>query len=64
MNKNEETNDVDQKQFIKCPFCTCLFLTDSDLQKHLSCMGNSKEEHLEFYRNAHGRIEHGSSNME
>ena len=52
------TESAEPKHF-KCPFCPCLFLCEADLRRHLSCMGNSKEEHLECYRRTHGRIEHG-----
>jgi hypothetical protein len=49
-----------QNHHFKCPFCPCIFLTQADLQKHLGCMGDRKEEHLDCYRRTHGRIEHGS----
>ena len=52
------TENAEPKHF-KCPFCPCLFLCQADLQRHMSCMGNSKEEHMECYRRTHGRIEHG-----
>lgn len=50
--------------YVKCPFCPCIFLTAEDLQKHLACMGNGKDEHLECYRKTHGRVEHGSIGAE
>jgi uncharacterized C2H2 Zn-finger protein len=52
------------KHFLKCPHCPCIFLTQTDLQKHLSCMGNNKEEHADVYQRTHGRIEHGGGNAE
>jgi uncharacterized C2H2 Zn-finger protein len=50
-----------KNSYLKCPFCPCIFLTETDLAKHLDCMGNHKEEHGETYRRTHGRIEHGYS---
>jgi hypothetical protein len=35
-------------------------LTETDLKRHLGCMGDRKEEHLDSYRRTHGRIEHGA----
>jgi uncharacterized C2H2 Zn-finger protein len=43
----------------KCPHCPCIFLTKADLQKHINCFGNVKEEHEFSYRKTHGRLEHG-----
>jgi len=60
----ENTHDDNQKHFLKCPFCPCVFLTGIDLQKHLDCMGKAKEEHLDLYRRTHGRIEHGAGSTE
>lgn len=56
----ENEDNAVQNQHFKCPFCPCIFLTQADLQKHLDCMGDRKEEHLDCYRRTHGRIEHGS----
>ena len=67
INQKEENNlseDDNLKQYLKCPFCPCIFLTEADLQKHLNCMGNQREEHLDCYRRTHGRIEHGSYSTE
>ena len=58
MTENEE-NATLNKHF-KCPFCPCIFLTETDLKRHLGCMGDRKEEHLDSYRRTHGRIEHGT----
>ena len=54
----EEQNS---NQHYKCPHCACVFLTKADLQKHLSCFGDAKEEHADSYRRTHGRVEHGYS---
>ena len=60
----ENSDNVNLKHFLKCPFCPCVFLTQADLQRHLECMGDQKDEHLDFYRRTHGRIEHGGGNAE
>jgi hypothetical protein len=52
----EEKNN---NHYYKCSHCPCIFLTPADLQKHINCFGNGKEEHEFFYRKTHGRIEHG-----
>jgi uncharacterized C2H2 Zn-finger protein len=46
-------------QHFKCPHCACVFLTQADLQKHLSCFGAEKEAHADSYKRTHGRVEHG-----
>ncbi len=51
--------DGNNNQHYKCPFCSCIFLTRADLQKHIDCFGNGKDEHLFFYKKTHGRLEHG-----
>jgi Zn-finger nucleic acid-binding protein len=43
----------------KCPHCACIFLTNADLEKHMKCFGDSKEQHASNYQRTHGRIEHG-----
>jgi len=48
------------KQY-KCPFCACLFLTQSDLDKHMQVFGKIKEQHDALYKKTHGRLEHGYS---
>jgi uncharacterized C2H2 Zn-finger protein len=53
------TEEGSNNHFFKCPHCTCLFLTETDLQKHISRFGDHKEEHESNYRKTHGRIEHG-----
>ena len=53
-----------KNRYLKCPFCPCIFLTEADLAKHLGCMGDRKEEHIDCYRRTHGRIEHGSTSAE
>jgi len=52
----EEKND---NTLYKCPHCACVFLTKADLERHIICFGNIKEEHLSNYQRTHGRLEHG-----
>ncbi len=54
-------NAAAKKHFLQCPFCPCMFLTRADLEKHLTCMGDHKDAHLDCFRRTHGRIEHGYS---
>jgi Zn-finger nucleic acid-binding protein len=55
------TENANGIRYYQCPHCPCIFLTKADLQKHLSCMGENKEEHADCHRRTHGRIEHGYS---
>jgi uncharacterized C2H2 Zn-finger protein len=45
--------------YYKCPHCACIFLTQADLQTHVKRFGNLTNEHAEYYRRTHGRVEHG-----
>ena len=54
----EEANN---NHYYKCPYCTCIFLTKADLQKHVNCFGDQKSEHEFSYHKTHGRVEHGYS---
>lgn len=47
-------------QGLKCPFCPCVFLNQADLHRHMSCFGKVKQEHQEYYRKTHSRVEHSS----
>jgi len=57
----DNTENLNQRNFVKCPFCPCVFLTEADLHRHLDCMGHHEADHSECYRRTHGRIEHGYS---
>jgi hypothetical protein len=67
-NKKEEKELPEDENlkgvFFRCSFCPCVFLTEADLQKHYACMGSKSEEHLDYYRRTHARIEHGSYTTE
>ncbi len=43
----------------KCPHCPCIFLSATDLEKHMSVFGEQKEQHDYQYKKTHGRMEHG-----
>ncbi len=45
--------------YYKCPNCPCIFFTLSDLQKHMTAFGSSKDQHELYYKKTHGRLEHG-----
>ena len=55
-----EKHEEFEADLCKCPFCSCVFCTKADLERHLAAFGNSMEEHGEAYRRVHGRMEHGS----
>ena len=55
------TQETNNNRLYKCPHCTCIFLTQADLQKHLNHFGTIKENHEYEYKKTHGRLEHGSS---
>ncbi len=48
-------------QHIKCPYCSCIFFNQVDLQKHLKRFGTNATEHQDYYNKTHGRVEHGYS---
>jgi Zn-finger nucleic acid-binding protein len=45
--------------YYKCPHCTCIFFSETDLQKHLTRFGSNREQHEYEYKKVHGRLEHG-----
>jgi uncharacterized C2H2 Zn-finger protein len=54
----EETKHAER--FYKCPFCSCVFITKNDLEKHMKAFGTVKGQHLDEYRRCHGRAEYAS----
>ena len=54
------TESDDIGKFLRCPYCPCIFITEADLQKHMDCMGQNREEHIDCYGRTHARIERGS----
>jgi uncharacterized C2H2 Zn-finger protein len=56
-----EEHEKTEENFWKCPYCSCVFCTKTDLDRHLAAFGNGEEEHVEAYRRIHGRMEHGSA---
>jgi uncharacterized C2H2 Zn-finger protein len=46
-------------QYLKCPYCACIFFTQADLDAHMARFGNSKGQHDYEYKKTHGRLEHG-----
>lgn len=43
--------------FILCPFCSCMFLTDADLELHLAHLGKNDVLHNDSFRSMHYEIE-------
>jgi hypothetical protein len=62
MLKKKETQEPEQidGNLHMCPFCACCFCNEIDLKQHIENFGNIKSEHMEAFRKAHGRLEHGS----
>jgi len=56
----EEKRVVDLR-FYKCPFCSWIFCSRADLDKHMATFWNAEEQHAEAYRRTHGRAEYGSA---
>jgi len=48
------------ERFFRCPFCSCVFLTKADLEKHMKAFGAEKERHLDEFRRCHSRAEYTS----
>jgi uncharacterized C2H2 Zn-finger protein len=51
------------EHFYRCPFCSCVFQTKADLEKHMKAFGAEKERHLGEYRLCHGRAEYNSEEL-
>lgn len=43
--------------FIKCPFCSSLFLTKHDLDLHLNAFGTNPDSHLSKLKKTHNSLE-------
>ena len=53
------TEQKNKNHYLKCPNCPCIFFSQADLEKHIATFGSSKEQHEQFYKRTHGRLEHG-----
>ncbi len=53
----QETNN--SNHHYKCPHCACIFLTQTDLEKHMDAFSDQKEHHEYNYKKTHSRMEHG-----
>lgn len=51
------------EHFFRCPFCSCVFLTKADLERHMKAFGTVREQHLDEYRRCHGRAEYSSEEL-
>jgi uncharacterized C2H2 Zn-finger protein len=45
------------ERFFRCPFCSCVFLTKDDLEKHMKAFGSEKERHIDEFHRCHSRAE-------
>jgi uncharacterized C2H2 Zn-finger protein len=48
------------EHFYRCPFCSCVFLTKADLEKHMTAFGTQKEHDIDEYGRCHSRAEYTS----
>ena len=46
-----------KEDFLECPFCSCVFQTQHDLDLHLTTFGSNKDRHLVLLRQAHKKVE-------
>jgi uncharacterized C2H2 Zn-finger protein len=42
-----------KEHFYKCPFCSNIFVTKVDLERHMSAFGTDKGQHMEKHRRRH-----------
>ena len=47
----------DENNFLECPYCTCNFVSQFDLQSHLEAFGSNKYEHITQLDNAHKSVD-------
>jgi uncharacterized C2H2 Zn-finger protein len=56
------TEQKNSNNYLKCPYCSCIFFSQHDLDRHMAALGQNKAEHEFRYTKTHGRLEHGYSN--
>jgi len=49
----------DSAQYLKCPYCACIFFTQKDLDIHLKRFGNNPDQHIKDYKETNIKIEFG-----
>jgi len=52
-----------RERFFRCPFCSCVFLTKADLERHMAAFGMVKEQHRDEFRRCHSRAEYSSEEL-
>ncbi|MCL2257857.1 MAG: hypothetical protein LBH62_01620 [Nitrososphaerota archaeon] len=45
--------------YLKCPYCACIFCTQTDLELHLKRFGNNAEQHIKDCKDTNAKIEFG-----
>jgi uncharacterized C2H2 Zn-finger protein len=53
------TEQNQNKHYLKCPYCACIFFSQLDLNRHIAAYGAAKEIHDQNFKKTHGRLEHG-----
>jgi len=49
-------------EFFSCPFCSCVFCSELDLERHLEVFGRNEAEHLRRMKRVHCEVESGVYN--
>ncbi|MCL2135478.1 MAG: hypothetical protein FWH37_08015 [Candidatus Bathyarchaeota archaeon] len=58
------SNPENSVQYIKCPYCTCIFFTEADLCLHIKRFGDIRDQHISDYKEVNAKIEYGYSSYE
>jgi hypothetical protein len=48
-----------KNHYIKCNYCSSLFFSKADLERHMAAFGQNPESHEQYYKRTHNRLEHG-----
>lgn len=54
-----QNNDkkITKNNFLECPYCTCYFVSQFDLQSHLDAFGTNTYEHIQKLDEAHKSVD-------
>ncbi|MDR2203610.1 MAG: hypothetical protein LBE76_04860 [Nitrososphaerota archaeon] len=46
-------------KYLKCPYCACIFFTQTDLESHIKQFGNNPAQHVKEHKEINTKIEYG-----
>jgi len=46
-------------EFFSCPFCSCVFCSECDLERHLEVFGRNEAKHKRKLKRVHFEVENG-----